>query len=48
MMHQSTEKDGMASMEQVLQLELAPSQTVTFAPGSYHLMLMKRLGPLTM
>lgn len=33
-------------MEQVLQLELEPSQTVNFAPGSYHLMLMKRLGSL--
>ena len=46
MIHQSTEKDGMASMEQVLQLEFAPSQTVNFAPGSYHLMLMKPLGSL--
>lgn len=46
MMHRSTEKDGMASMEQVLQLELAPGETVNFAPGGYHLMLMKRLGPL--
>ncbi|MFU4581430.1 copper chaperone PCu(A)C [Pseudomonas aeruginosa] len=47
MMHRSTEKDGMASMEQVPQLEMAPGQTVNFAPGSYHLMLMKRRGPLT-
>lgn len=46
MMHRSTEKDGMASMEQVLQLELAPGQTVNFVPGSYHLMLMKRREPL--
>ncbi|MCY1374883.1 Copper chaperone PCu(A)C [compost metagenome] len=46
MMHRSTEKDGMASMEQVPQFELAPSQTVNFAPGSYDLILMKRLGPL--
>lgn len=45
MMHRSTEKDGMASMEQVLQLELAPGQTVNFVPGSYHL-LMKRREPL--
>lgn len=46
MMHRSTEKDGLASMEQVLQLELAPGQTVNFVPGSYHLMLMKRREPL--
>ncbi|MDT4868223.1 Copper chaperone PCu(A)C [compost metagenome] len=46
MMHQSTEKDGMAGMEPVLQLEVGPGETVDFAPGGYHLMLMKRLVPL--
>ncbi|EPK3438434.1 MULTISPECIES: copper chaperone PCu(A)C [Pseudomonas aeruginosa group] len=46
MMHRSTEKDGMAGMEPVLRLEVAPGETLNFAPGGYHLMLMKRLVPL--
>lgn len=47
MMHRSTQENGMAGMEHVPQLELAPGERVEFAPGGYHLMLMKRLKPLT-
>ncbi|GLZ87444.1 hypothetical protein Pres01_34950 [Metapseudomonas resinovorans] len=46
MMHRSTEKDGMAGMEHVLRLEVAPGETLNFAPGGYHLMFMKHLAPL--
>ncbi|MNF34266.1 hypothetical protein D3C84_151030 [compost metagenome] len=46
MMHQSTEKDGVASMAPVSQLELAPGEVVRFAPGGYHLMLIHRLRSL--
>lgn len=46
MMHQSMQKEGMASMTHVPQLELAPGERVEFAPGGYHLMLMKRQQPL--
>jgi copper(I)-binding protein len=47
MMHQSSIKDGMASMDHVSQLDLAPGAAVAFAPGGYHLMLMKRQQPLS-
>ena len=41
MMHHSTVKDGMAGMEQLSQIELAPNASVLFAPGGNHLMLMR-------
>jgi len=42
MVHRSIEKDGMARMVHVDGVDLAPGQSVAFAPGSYHLMLMNR------
>jgi copper(I)-binding protein len=42
MVHRSVEKDGMARMEHVDGVDLAPGQPVAFAPGGYHLMLMNR------
>lgn len=44
--HQSIQKNGMTSMKPVPQLELAPGETVEFAPGGYHLMLMARKNPI--
>ncbi|HDZ58148.1 MAG TPA: copper chaperone PCu(A)C [Pseudomonas xinjiangensis] len=46
--HQSTQDKGMASMEPVPHLELAPGDAVEFAPGGYHLMLMERQSPLAL
>ncbi|MGY9047202.1 hypothetical protein P775_27950 [Puniceibacterium antarcticum] len=40
MMHQSLEKDGIATMEHVETLEIAPGASVAFAPGGYHVMFM--------
>jgi hypothetical protein len=40
MMHRTTVRDGMAGMEHLSQIELAPSASLNFAPGGYHLMLM--------
>lgn len=45
-MHQSMQENGMAGMKHVPQLTLAPGGRVDFAPGGYHLMLMKRQRPL--
>jgi copper(I)-binding protein len=42
MVHRSVEKDGMARMEHVDGVDLAPGKPVAFAPGGYHLMLMNR------
>ena len=39
--HRTIVKDGMASMVHVSQIELAPNASLIFAPGGYHLMLMK-------
>ncbi|TDX22193.1 hypothetical protein DFO67_1303 [Modicisalibacter xianhensis] len=47
-MHQSIQEKGVASMEPVPRLELAPGETVEFAPGGYHLMLMERGQPLAL
>lgn len=38
MVHLSEEKDGVARMTHVEAVEIAPGQTVTFAPGGYHIM----------
>lgn len=46
MMHQSSLKNGVASMDHVSQLDVTPGAVVAFAPGGYHLMLMKRQQPL--
>ena len=41
MIHRTMVKDGMAGMAHAPQIELAPNASVIFAPGGYHLMLMK-------
>jgi copper(I)-binding protein len=41
MMHRSVEKGGVSYMEPVERLTLNPAQSVDFAPGGYHLMLMQ-------
>jgi periplasmic copper chaperone A len=40
MLHRSSQKNGVASMDDVDSLTLSPGQAVTFSPGSLHLMLM--------
>jgi protein SCO1/2 len=40
MMHRTTVRHGMAGMEHLSQLELAPNASLIFAPGGNHLMLM--------
>ena len=42
MLHRSVEEDGISRMETVDRVTLNPAQTVEFAPGGYHLMLMQR------
>jgi copper(I)-binding protein len=42
MMHRSLEESGVTRMVHVDGVDLAPGQSVAFAPGSYHLMLMGR------
>ncbi|QFT86702.1 hypothetical protein FIU88_17290 [Halomonas sp. THAF12] len=46
MMHRTVNQDGITSMQPVGQLELAAGEQIEFAPGGYHLMLMKRTRPL--
>lgn len=46
MVHKSTQENGIAGMKPVPRLELQPGETVEFAPGGYHLMLMQRKKPL--
>lgn len=41
MLHRTIVKDGMARMVHASQIELRPNASLTFAPGGYHLMLMK-------
>lgn len=38
MLHKSSTWNGQASMEDVPQLPVAPGETVSFAPGGYHVM----------
>ena len=38
--HQTAEQDGIATMSSVDLIEIAPGQTVTFAYGGLHIMLM--------
>lgn len=42
MLHRSVEEAGVSHMEHVDHVTLNPGQTVSFAPGGYHLMLMQR------
>lgn len=46
MLHQTVQEDGMSSMHAVSRLELAPGDTLEFAPKGYHLMLMQHSQPL--
>jgi len=41
--HRSVTRDGIAHMERVDSLSVAPGATVQLAPGGYHLMLMQPL-----
>jgi periplasmic copper chaperone A len=42
MLHRSVEEAGVARMTHVDGVDLTPGQSVAFAPGGYHLMLMDR------
>ncbi|TFH87468.1 copper chaperone PCu(A)C [Billgrantia azerbaijanica] len=42
MMHRTVNQDGVTRMQRVEQLVLQAGEQVEFAPGDYHLMLMKR------
>lgn len=44
--HMSMEKDGMASMHAVPEIDIAAGQRFAFAPKGYHLMFMHRVAPL--
>jgi len=48
MMHRSSRENGMASMQHVEQLEVPAGATLTFASGSYHLMLLQRQRALSL
>ena len=41
MIHRTIVKDGMAGMVHASQIELTPNASLIFAPGGFHLMLMK-------
>ncbi|WP_447957543.1 copper chaperone PCu(A)C [Vreelandella sp. EE7] len=45
-MHESTEHDGMAHMHAIEDIEIAPSETFSFAPRGHHLMFMQRVDAL--
>lgn len=44
--HESTEKDGVATMRPVARLEIPAGGSVDLKPGSYHVMLMGLKAPL--
>ena len=46
MLHQTTEKNGMADMQDMDSLPLPPGRPITLAPGGMHLMLMELKHPL--
>jgi periplasmic copper chaperone A len=46
MLHRTVVSNGVAHMEHLPQVELAPEASVLFAPGGNHLMLMKPKHPL--
>lgn len=46
MIHQSREVDGMMRMDHMEELPIAPGETLEFAPGGYHVMLMGLTKPL--
>jgi len=41
MLHQSRIENGIAKMVHVKRIEILPGKAVSFAPGGYHIMLMK-------
>ncbi len=45
-MHLSMEQNGKSTMINIEGIEMNPGETLRFAPGSYHLMLMQRLQSL--
>jgi copper(I)-binding protein len=47
MLHRSIEEDGEQRMVHVEGVDLAPDESVAFAPGGYHLMLMHRTRALS-
>ncbi|MEP0563428.1 MAG: copper chaperone PCu(A)C, partial [Paracoccaceae bacterium] len=46
--HLSSEKDGVATMTGMDQLDIKPDQTITLEPGGLHVMLMRPSEPLTL
>lgn len=45
-MHVSKHKDGVASMESIEKVDVAPGESFAFAPQGHHLMFMHRVEPL--
>jgi copper(I)-binding protein len=46
MIHRTIERGGLSTMRPVHELKVAPGKSVEFAPGGYHLMLMRPRHPL--
>ena len=46
--HLSSEKDGVATMTAMDQLDIKPGQSITLEPGGLHVMLMRPSVPLTL
>jgi len=46
LIHRTIERGGMSTMRPVHELAVAPGKSVEFAPGGYHLMLMRPKHPL--
>ena len=46
MMHRTIERGGISTMRPVHEITVEPGKSVTFAPGGYHLMLMRPKHPL--
>jgi len=46
MIHESLKENGQSKMVMRKNFTVAPGATASFAPGGYHLMLMKRLKPV--
>jgi periplasmic copper chaperone A len=46
MIHRTIERGGISTMRPVHELTVAPGKSVEFAPGGYHLMLMRPKHPL--
>jgi len=46
MMHRTIERGGISTMRPVHEISLQPGKSVSFAPGGYHLMLIRPRHPL--